>query len=74
MSRDGTPPLPWDAVLRFALGHLRWTPDAVWRATPREIAFAMPQHAAGSPALRRAEFDDLLRRFPDHASPTEPSR
>lgn len=47
------------------LGLLRLSPDAFWRMTPRELAAAMGAFAPSAPALDRAGFEDLLRRFPD---------
>ena len=61
-------PFPWEAALAFGLGHLRWSPDTFWRATPRELAAA----AAGLSGLALgpapANADDLarlMRAFPD---------
>lgn len=65
----GAAPFPWDAVLFFALRVLRWPPEAVWRATPREIAAALGGSGLGAEPLRRRELGDLLRRFPDRPSP-----
>lgn len=47
------------------LGLLRLPPDAFWRMTPRELAAALRPLAPSAPALDRAGFEDLLRRFPD---------
>ena len=64
MSRDAEP-FPWDEVLHVALGLLRWPPDAVWRATPREIAMAIaPVRAAVAP-MRLRDLGALIRAFPD---------
>jgi len=50
-------------VLACLLGRLRWRPDDIWRATPREIAFALGR---GAPAgMNRTELRALLARFPD---------
>lgn len=52
----------------FGLGVLRLSPEAFWRATPREIAAAADgltrRHAAPKP-LARAELAALIARFPD---------
>lgn len=60
-------PFPWDDALRLALGRLAWSPEAFWRATPRELALAAegalgrrPAEAAGRDDLRR-----LMQAFPD---------
>jgi uncharacterized phage protein (TIGR02216 family) len=50
-------------VLHLALGHLRWTPDALWRATPREIALALAPPDGGS--ARTADLRALMKIFPD---------
>ncbi|GLK67908.1 rcc01693 family protein [Hansschlegelia plantiphila] len=53
----------------FGLGVLRLAPDAFWRMTPREIAAAASGlHGGGggrSGALKRADFERLMARFPD---------
>lgn len=59
----GAVPFPWDDVLAFLLGRLRWSPADVWSATPREVAAALPP-SRGAP-MRAAELDDLMARFPD---------
>lgn len=57
-------PFPWDDVLAAAFGLLRWPPDAVWRATPREIAWALGARTApGAPS--RDELRALMADFPD---------
>ncbi len=59
-------PFPWDEVLALALGVLRWPPESVWRATPRELSAALLQRA-GAP-LRPADLERLMRAFPDFAT------
>lgn len=51
----------------LALGVLRWTPDAFWRATPRELAAALRPRAPAPPATRD-DLARLMRAFPDGAS------
>ncbi|WP_248304657.1 phage tail assembly chaperone [Breoghania sp. L-A4] len=46
-----------------AAGGLGWTPEAFWRATPREVAMALGRGDA--PALARATLETLLARYPD---------
>lgn len=58
-------PFPWGEVLHLALAVLRWPPEAVWRATPREIALALGPARGGAPPLDRAGLDALMRRYPD---------
>ncbi len=66
----GSPPLPWDDVLAFGLGVLRWPPDVFWRATPRELAAALRgmRGRAGAEPLGRADLHDLMTLFPDQES------
>lgn len=60
---------PWDAVMGACLGRLGWTPDAFWRATPREVAAALAGlgtgHGQGGGRLARPGLAALMRRFPD---------
>jgi uncharacterized phage protein (TIGR02216 family) len=60
---------PWDEAQAVALGVLRWTPDAFWRATPRELAAAvegLTGRAAVMPA-GSADLHRLMHAFPDGA-------
>jgi uncharacterized phage protein (TIGR02216 family) len=53
--------------MQFGLGVLHLSPDAFWRMTPRELAHAIVAvrgHAAMP--IARADFDALMRRFPDN--------
>ncbi len=68
MSAAGGAPFPWDEALAFALGRLRWTPDAFWRATPRELAAAARGLAPPPPEpAARADLERLMRAYPDGA-------
>ena len=59
-------PFPWRQAIGFGLGVLRLAPEAFWRMTPRELAYAISAVTGGRPAtLDRAGFDTLMRRFPD---------
>lgn len=51
----------------FALGVLRWSPDAFWRATPRELAAAAEGVRGGSaaPPPSADELARLMQAFPD---------
>lgn len=63
-------PFPWDYAMRIALGRLRWTPDAFWRATPRELARAiegLTGFSAHAAPLDRRALGGLMARFPDGA-------
>ena len=49
MSQETEPqPFPWDEVMALAFGVLRWPPETVWRATPRELAAALAKPARWS--------------------------
>ena len=49
MSAETEPrPFPWDEVMALAFGVLRWPPETVWRATPRELAAALAKPARWS--------------------------
>ncbi|ALK10120.1 phage tail assembly chaperone [Blastochloris viridis] len=53
-------------LLRVALGVLRWPPEAVWRATPREIAAAIAAlRPERGPPLARTRLDELMAHHPD---------
>ncbi|WP_279477827.1 phage tail assembly chaperone [Aureimonas sp. SK2] len=56
---------PWDELFATAVCVLRMTPDAVWRASPRELALALRPFAALSEPPSRARLDELMQRFPD---------
>lgn len=50
--------------MRFCLAYLRWSPQTMWQATPRELAAALaPAPKAGAPDRERLAA--LLRRYPD---------
>ncbi|AWN41210.1 phage tail assembly chaperone [Methylobacterium durans] len=60
------PAFPWDSALTLGLHALRWRPQDVWAATPRELALAAG--AARRPeAAGRADLARLLEAFPDGA-------
>lgn len=66
-------PFPWDEAIGFALGVLRLSPEAFWRMTPRELAHAIRAVRGVAPSPpSRAEFDALLRRFPDADDRSKP--
>lgn len=58
-------PFPWREAIGFGLGVLKLPSDAFWRMTPRELAYAIEAVRGRKPALDRAAFDDLVRRYPD---------
>lgn len=59
-------PFPWEAVLRLALGGLGWTPEAFWRATPRELAAALEGRFGRSLApAGRSTLERLMAAYPD---------
>ena len=58
---------PWDDALTLSLGILRWSPDAFWRATPRELMAAWEGLHGGrkaGPALS-GDLRRLMEAFPD---------
>ena len=57
----------------FGLGVLRWTPDALWRATPREVAAAAGLTRARPAPATRADLARLMAAHPDPASPRSPT-
>ena len=65
MSR-AAPPFPWPRVIGFGLGVLRLTPEAFWKMTPREMAWAIEAVTgrAGTP-LSHIELAALMTRYPD---------
>ena len=70
MTAPAASAFPWREVMAFGLGHLRWTPDAFWSATPHEILAAIEAHrppSAGE-APSRTTLDALMRAHPDPAS------
>lgn len=59
-------PFPWDDVLAAALGGLGWTPETLWRATPRELAAALAgRFGAGAGAPSRDALAALMAAYPD---------
>ena len=56
---------PWDDALALGLHSLRWTPRALWAATPRELLIAAGASAGRAPAAGRADLDRLLAAHPD---------
>jgi uncharacterized phage protein (TIGR02216 family) len=59
-------PFPWKQAIGFGLGILRLSPDAFWRMTPRELAYAIETVSGpGHQPMDRAAFSDLMQRFPD---------
>jgi uncharacterized phage protein (TIGR02216 family) len=64
-----TAPFPWEQAIGFGLGILRLTPEAFWRMTPRELAYAIEAVAGTRPRpMERDRFADLMTRFPDQNS------
>lgn len=57
---------PWDEVLAFGFCVLRWPPEVLWAATPREIAAAAAGFApVRSEAPGRDDMAALMAAFPD---------
>jgi uncharacterized phage protein (TIGR02216 family) len=61
-----TAPFPWEQAIGFGLGVLRLSPEAFWRMTPRELAYAIEAVVGVRPRpMDRARFADMMTRFPD---------
>jgi uncharacterized phage protein (TIGR02216 family) len=58
-------PFPWKDAIGFGLGVLRLSPDAFWRMTPRELAYAIETTTGRGRPLARATLRDLMKRYPD---------
>ena len=56
---------PWKEAIGFGLGVLKLSPDAFWRLTPRELAYAIEAAGGKRAPLDRASFDELMKRYPD---------
>ncbi|HVV63284.1 MAG TPA: rcc01693 family protein [Pseudolabrys sp.] len=61
-------PFPWREAIGFGLGVLKLSPDAFWRLTPRELAFAIEGATGRGPPLDRAALADMMTRYPDELS------
>jgi uncharacterized phage protein (TIGR02216 family) len=61
-------PFPWKQAIGFGLGVLKLPPDAFWRMTPRELAFAIEAVHGRNAPLTRAGLDQLMKRYPDELS------
>jgi uncharacterized phage protein (TIGR02216 family) len=58
-------PFPWKEAIGFGLGVLKLSPDAFWRMTPRELAYAIEALRGGGKPLARETLRDLMKRYPD---------
>jgi uncharacterized phage protein (TIGR02216 family) len=60
-------PFPWRDIMAFGLGRLGWTPEAFWKATPREIGAALRAHQGDQPsaATERSALRSLMAAHPD---------
>ena len=56
--------IDWPGLMRAGMQGLGLTPDAFWRLTPIELKIMLGADRA-SPALTRAQFDELAAAFPD---------
>jgi uncharacterized phage protein (TIGR02216 family) len=61
-------PFPWDEVMALAFGVLRWPPDTVWRATPRELAAAVVRPGSSVEPATSGDLERLMLAFPDRAA------
>ncbi|HXF90184.1 MAG TPA: rcc01693 family protein [Xanthobacteraceae bacterium] len=58
-------PFPWPRAIGFGLGVLRLSPDAFWKMTPRELAYAIEAATGRGAPLGRNELTALMQRYPD---------
>jgi uncharacterized phage protein (TIGR02216 family) len=58
-------PFPWKQAIGFGLGTLRLSPDAFWRMTPRELAYAIEAVSGKAAPLDRLSLTQLMKRYPD---------
>ena len=58
-------PFPWAQAIGFGLGVLRLAPEAFWRMTPRELAYAIEAVTGRAAPLDRAALSQLMARYPD---------
>ena len=58
-------PFPWKQAIGFGLGVLRLSPDAFWRMTPRELAYAIEAASGRRAPLDRVALQQLMKRYPD---------
>ena len=58
-------PFPWREAIGFGLGVLKLSPDAFWRMTPRELAYAIEAASGRSAPLTRTRLDEMRKRYPD---------
>ncbi|MGM4886640.1 rcc01693 family protein [Tardiphaga sp. 20_F10_N6_6] len=63
-------PFSWAEAMQFGFGVLRLSPDAFWRMTPRELAYAIAAvRGPVSTPMDRGALNDLMTQFPDSAEP-----
>ena len=58
-------PFPWQQAIGFGLGVLKLPPEAFWRMTPRELAYAIEGMRGRNSPLDRTSLDQLMKRYPD---------
>lgn len=58
-------PFPWKQAIGFGLGVLRLSPEAFWRMTPRELAYAIEAASGRRAPLDRSSLQQLMQRYPD---------
>lgn len=58
-------PFPWREAIGFGLGVLKLSPDAFWRMTPRELAYAIDMVAGRATPLDRVALKQLMAAYPD---------
>ncbi|MGA7972553.1 MAG: rcc01693 family protein [Pseudolabrys sp.] len=56
---------PWQQAIGFGLGVLRLSPEAFWRMTPRELAYAIEAVTGHTSPLDRESLAQLMKSYPD---------
>ena len=58
-------PFPWQQAIGFGLGVLRLSPEAFWRMTLRELAYAIETVTGHTAPLDRDGLMQLMKSYPD---------
>ncbi len=65
-SASSSAAFPWNLVLHQLLARRGWSPEILWRTTPREVAWVLGlRSGVGKAPFSRRDFLDLMHDFPD---------